>query len=196
MNQPDLGITIAELRVQKGFTQEKLAEYCEVSKRTIQRIESGEVEPRAFTLNNLSNILEFDFVNENTEHETIWLTLLHLSSCLIFTFILVPLLIWSGKKKRSHKIDQHGRTVINFQVTVVLMLVVAIFFLMVALGVTMVMDETHMGASDLVYTSITLVATLPFFLIGIFSAFQGIINALRTLSDKPIRYRLSIPFVK
>ena len=26
MNQPDLGITIAELRVQKGFTQEKLAE--------------------------------------------------------------------------------------------------------------------------------------------------------------------------
>lgn len=48
MNQSDLGLKITELRQQKGFTQEKLAEYCEVSTRTIQRIESGEVEPRAF----------------------------------------------------------------------------------------------------------------------------------------------------
>ena len=35
MNQPDLGLKIAELRQQKGLTQEKLAEYCEVSTRTI-----------------------------------------------------------------------------------------------------------------------------------------------------------------
>lgn len=196
MKQPDLGITIAELRVQKGFTQEKLAEYCEVSKRTIQRIESGEVEPRAFTLNNLSNILEFDFVNENTQHETIWLALLHLSSCLIFTIIIVPLLIWSGKKKQSHKIDQHGRAVLNFQVTIALLLFVALFFVLVLLGAVVVMDETHMGVSDLVYTGMALLGFLPFILIGMFAAFQGIVNAVRMTSDKPIRYRLSIPFVK
>lgn len=47
MNQPDLGLKIAELRQQRGLTQENLAEYCEVSTRTIQRIESGEVEPRS-----------------------------------------------------------------------------------------------------------------------------------------------------
>jgi len=196
MNQPDLGITIAELRVQKGFTQEKLAEYCEVSKRTIQRIESGEVEPRAFTLNNLSNILEFDFVNENTQHETTWLASLHLSSCLIFTLIFVPLLIWSGKKKQSHKIDLHGRSVINFQTTVILMLFVSLFFVLILLGIVVILDETTAGASDLVYTGITLLGFLPFILLGMFSAFQGIVNALRMLSDKPIRYRLSIPFVK
>ncbi len=31
MDQPDLGLKITELRQQKGFTQERLAEYCEVS---------------------------------------------------------------------------------------------------------------------------------------------------------------------
>ena len=58
MNQPDLGLKIVELRQQKGMTQEKLAEYCEVSTRTVQRIESGEVEPRPFTRNSLSNTLD------------------------------------------------------------------------------------------------------------------------------------------
>jgi DNA-binding XRE family transcriptional regulator len=47
------------------LTQEQLAEECEVSTRTIQRIENGEVEPRAFTRNNLSNLLEFDFGENN-----------------------------------------------------------------------------------------------------------------------------------
>jgi len=37
MNQPDLGLKITELRQLKGLTQEKLAEYCDVSARTIQR---------------------------------------------------------------------------------------------------------------------------------------------------------------
>ncbi|MFV1949644.1 MAG: helix-turn-helix domain-containing protein, partial [Anaerolineales bacterium] len=48
MKQPDLGLKVSELRKEKGFTQEQLAEFCEITPRTIQRIESGEVEPRAF----------------------------------------------------------------------------------------------------------------------------------------------------
>ena len=55
------------------MTQEKLAEYCEVSTRTIQRIESGEVEPRSFTRNSLSNILEIDLGKENTNNQSFWL---------------------------------------------------------------------------------------------------------------------------
>jgi len=39
MNQPYLGLKVSELRQQKGLTQEQLAEKCEVSTRTIQRIE-------------------------------------------------------------------------------------------------------------------------------------------------------------
>src|SRR5918994_1806677 len=120
MNQPDLGLKITELRQQKGFTQEKLAEYCEVSTRTVQRIESGEVEPRSFTRNSLSNILEFDFGKEKTNNENIWLALLHLSSVVCIVFI--PLLLWSWKKDQSYKIDRQGREVLNFQITVMLIL--------------------------------------------------------------------------
>ncbi len=61
MNQPGLGLKVSELRQQKGLTQEQLAERCEVSARTIQRIESGEVDPRAYTLHCLGEALEFDF---------------------------------------------------------------------------------------------------------------------------------------
>ena len=114
MNQPDLGLKITELRQQKGLTQEKLAEYCEVSTRTIQRIESGDVEPRAFTRNSLSNILEFDFGKENTSNQVLWLALLHISSMVCIVFI--PLLLWSWKKDQSYKIDQQGRDVLNFQI--------------------------------------------------------------------------------
>jgi transcriptional regulator with XRE-family HTH domain len=66
MNQPDLGLKVAELRQQKGLTQEQLAERCEVSSRTIQRIESGEVDPHAYTLHCLGEALDFDFGEENT----------------------------------------------------------------------------------------------------------------------------------
>src|SRR5512139_1546828 len=99
MNQPDLGLKVSELRQQKGLTQEQLAEQCEVSTRTIQRIESGEVDPRAYTLQCLSTILEFDFNEENTTKENLWLAILHLSSML--SIPIIPLLLWSWKKNQS-----------------------------------------------------------------------------------------------
>src|SRR5215207_6842080 len=129
MNQPDLGLKITELRQQQGLTQEKLAEYCEVSARTIQRIEGGEVEPCAFTRNNLSNILEFDLGRENTNHQSLWLALLHLSSVVCIAFI--PLLLWSWKKDQSYKIDQQGRAVLNFQITITLVLFAFTLMLMI-----------------------------------------------------------------
>ena len=82
MKQPDLGLKVSELRKENGFTQEQLAEFCEVTPRTIQRIESGEVDPRAFTRNSLSNVLEFDLGKNDVENERFWLAVLHLSSIL------------------------------------------------------------------------------------------------------------------
>jgi hypothetical protein len=37
---------------------------------------------------------------------------------------------------------------------------------------------------------------MPLILIGIFCTYQGVLNATRALADKPVRYPLSIPFVK
>lgn len=49
MKQPGLGKKIAELRKAKGLTQEELVDKCNLSVRTLQRIESGEVTPRSYT---------------------------------------------------------------------------------------------------------------------------------------------------
>jgi hypothetical protein len=47
-----------------------------------------------------------------------------------------------------------------------------------------------------VFILATICLPLPLILIGIFCTYQGVVNAMRALSDKPIRYALSIPFVK
>jgi transcriptional regulator with XRE-family HTH domain len=59
MNQPELGKKIAELRRAKGFTQEELVEKCNLSVRTLQRIESGEVMPRSYTLKIIFAALDY-----------------------------------------------------------------------------------------------------------------------------------------
>jgi len=61
MKQPDLGLKIIDLRQTKGLTQEELVNQCNISVRTLQRIESGEVEPRGYTLRLISKVLNFDF---------------------------------------------------------------------------------------------------------------------------------------
>ena len=193
MNQPDLGLKITELRQQKGLTQEKLAEYCEVSTRTIQRIEGGEVEPRSFTRNSLSNILEFDFGKEDTNHENIWLALLHLSSVVCIVFI--PLLLWSWKKDQSYKIDQQGREVLNFQITITLVLFAFVLVLLIAPAVWMMVQGLD-GEAGILGDIFTLLPPLPILFIGIFTSYQAVVNTVRALSEKPSRYPLSIPFIR
>ncbi len=66
MKQPALGKKILELRKAKGLTQEELVEKCNISVRTIQRIETGEVTPRVYTIKTILNALEYDLdqINE------------------------------------------------------------------------------------------------------------------------------------
>lgn len=59
MKQPDLGKKIAELRKAKGYTQEELVEKCNLSVRTLQRIESGEVVPRSHTIRVIFEALDY-----------------------------------------------------------------------------------------------------------------------------------------
>ena len=66
----ETGKLIKDLRLKKGMTQEELAEKTEVSTRTIQRIENGEVDPRAYTLQMIAKALEVEFnifVEEDSE---------------------------------------------------------------------------------------------------------------------------------
>ncbi len=65
MKQPDLGKKISELRKAKGLTQEELIEKCNISVRTLQRIESGEVTPRSYTVKIIFAALGYDFYNSS-----------------------------------------------------------------------------------------------------------------------------------
>ena len=193
MKQPDLGLKVAELRKEKGYTQEQLAELCEITPRTIQRIESGEVEPRAFTRNSLSNMLEFDLGKNDLSNERFWLAALHLSS--VLCIVIIPLLIWSWLKGRSYQVDKHGRQVLNFQITMTLVLFAGGFCLTIGLLAGLVVVEQ--GTADVVLmSSIALAALFPLLLVGFFAIFQGVVNTLRVLNDQTTHYPLSIRFIK
>jgi len=194
MQQPDIGQKVAELRQQKNMTQEKLAEYCEVSTRTIQRIERGEVEPRAFTRNSLNDILEFDFGQDNTENENLWLAVLHISS--MFVIVLIPLLLWSWKKNQSYEIDRQGRKVLNFQITMTLLMFGGLCFAVVFLP-GLILAEAELGSGNvMIMAGLASLTALPFIAIEIFCFYQAVVNTMRSLSDKRVHYPLSIQFLK
>lgn len=56
-----LSTSVSEQRRKKGFTQEELASRASVTVRTIQRIESGEILPRSFTLKAIADALGIPF---------------------------------------------------------------------------------------------------------------------------------------
>lgn len=61
MEKLDFGKKLIEIREAKGLTQADVAEMCKIATRTIQRIETGVVKPRAFTIKLISETLGFDF---------------------------------------------------------------------------------------------------------------------------------------
>ncbi|GAA4319401.1 hypothetical protein GCM10023149_18050 [Mucilaginibacter gynuensis] len=63
MQQPTLGKKIVKLRKAKGLTQEELVEKCNLSVRTLQRIEAGEVTPRSYTIKLIFTALGYDVYN-------------------------------------------------------------------------------------------------------------------------------------
>jgi transcriptional regulator with XRE-family HTH domain len=77
MIQPNLGRKMAELRKAKGFTQEELAEKCNVNVRTLQRIESGEVTPRSYTAKVIFAALDFNLYESNKSGSFIFFWLEH-----------------------------------------------------------------------------------------------------------------------
>lgn len=65
MKQPELGKRIAELRKAKGLTQEELVQKCNLSVRTLQRIESGEVTPRSYTIRIIFAALDYNIYDSS-----------------------------------------------------------------------------------------------------------------------------------
>lgn len=129
----ETGKLIKKLRIEKGMTQEELAELTELSARTIQRIENGEVDPRTYSLQMIAKALDVDISlftetcskedkETNKENEKSWLALIHLSG--LFLLIFPTVLIWNKKKDEIKEITDHYRDVVNFQLSIWLIFMV------------------------------------------------------------------------
>ena len=121
----DTGKLIKELRIKKGLTQEELAERTEVSVRTIQRIENGDVDPRAYTLQMIAKALEVDFSlfveKEDKEIQeadnTGWSGFLHLSGILPLFF--PTWIIWKNIKNKQKEMTSHYLAAMSMQLAIV-----------------------------------------------------------------------------
>ncbi len=119
------GQLIKELRIKKGITQEDLAAKTELNVRTIQRIEKGEVDPRAYTLQSIAKALDVEFETltmcdsdlkeSNKVKSDKWIPLLHLSGLLIL--VAPPIIIWILKRNEVNGMRKHAIDVINFQLS-------------------------------------------------------------------------------
>ena len=109
------------------MTQEELADKTEVSARTIQRIENGEVDPRAYTLQMIAKALEVDFSlfveNEPADNQDSqlmdgnnWSALLHLSG--VIPLIFPTLLLWNSIKDKTKELKNHFRAAVTMQLCI------------------------------------------------------------------------------
>jgi transcriptional regulator with XRE-family HTH domain len=119
---------IKSLRTAKGYSQEHLAEQTGLSLRTIQRIESGETEPRGDTLQRLAKALEVDIAKftrsitpDALPQDKLYLTFIHISALSLIVFpllgVLLPYILWVAKRNQIQGIDTTGKRVLNFQIT-------------------------------------------------------------------------------
>jgi len=172
-----IGEKIKAIRIQKGLTQEILAEKTNVSTRTIQRIENNEVDPRSYTLEQIAEALEIDFNEfstfqfENTEKEdNQYLAFVHLSGLLYFIF--PPILLWMYKKDQIKGLDQHAKDVINYQLSIAIYLIACLPLMLIIVGVFIMI------------------------FIAIFSFVVIIMNSIKVLNNQDYQYKYSLKILK
>jgi transcriptional regulator with XRE-family HTH domain len=192
-----IGNTIKEKRLQKGMTQEELALRSEITVRTVQRIESGEVDPRSFTLQAIASALEIDYnelvsvdelpkIEGIASNDSFWLAILHFSGILL---LIVPsVIIWTLKKDKIPTIRNHAIDVINFQLSMMLYLIFTAFLCLVPIMITF---------SPTVKIPVFLaIGILLFTVMGIYVSIIVIINTAKAANNQPYRYLFSINFLK
>lgn len=176
-----IGNYIKEKRLQKGMTQEELALKSDITVRTVQRIESGDVDPRSYTLQAIASALEMDYnelihvdqspiTEKLSSNESFWLAMLHLSGLLML--VIPTVIIWLKKKDKIHDIRAHVISILNFQISMVIYYSIAGLLCIILIGIPIII------------------------FLGIYSSFIIIINTVKAINNQPYRYPISIKFLK
>ncbi|WP_192579312.1 helix-turn-helix domain-containing protein [Dyadobacter aurulentus] len=130
MSKLPISEQIRTLRKSKGLSQEVLAENAGINLRTLQRIETGNVEPRGETLRMLAQALEVSIEAltstgvDNTiaiDEDPGFLKLMNLSALTLWFIplgnVFIPLALWIYRKDRIQGVRELGKRILNFQIT-------------------------------------------------------------------------------
>lgn len=125
MDKTAIAKKIIHFRKLKGVTQEMLSEVTGLNVRTIQRIESGEVDPRLHTLKSIAEALGVnleELLPEPTQHELNQIAILHVTPAGFFLFpvignVLIPFIFWMLKREEVNGINKHAKDILNSQLT-------------------------------------------------------------------------------
>ena len=185
MESKSIAKNLVYQRKSKGYTQEELSEKTQVTVRTIQRIEKGDVNPHLQTIKLLATALELEVEDllplENPKEEAIqkkWLLLLHSTPFLGFIIplanILIPLFLWIHKREDNTVYDAHGRKIINFQISMSLLYILSF--------VALLTIEK--------WGFFLFIAVIPF------SVIVMLFNIIKVVGSHTCFYPLAIPFLK
>lgn len=92
----------------------------------------------------------------------------------IFPFgsIVVPLIMWAAKKQESKVVDETGKHILNFQISLMILVVISFALIIFLVGILMLIG------------------------IQIFEVIVIIIAAIKARDGLPYRYPLTIEFIK
>ena len=191
MDENHLAQRVKRLRVQKGMSQEFLAEESGLSLRTIQRIENGESNPTGESLKRIAgalNVTPDEIIDWSIKEDKKYLTFLNLSALTFLFFpllgILVPFILWTSKKDRIKNINRLGRALINFEITwtILLFFIPAVLFILSKIGllqnITMSIFFVFIG------------------LLYLFNLISVLMNTIRIMNEKDTIYVPRIGFLK
>lgn len=191
MDKSQLAIRLKELRLQKGMSQEFLADESGLSLRTIQRIENGASNPTSESLKRLSNALNLnpdELIDWSIKEDSKYLIYLNLSALTFIIFpllgILIPFILWTSKKGKIKHINPLGRKLINFQITWTL----ALFSIPILLFIFSKLSLIPGMSLSTIFISIALLYS--------FNLISILLNTVQISNGKNIKYSPQIRFLK
>ena len=191
MDNNHLAQRVKRLRIQKGMSQEFLAEESGLSLRTIQRIENGESNPTGESLKRIAgalNVTPDDIMDWSIKEDKKYLTFLNLSALTFLFFpllgILIPFILWTSKKDKIKNINRLGRALINFEITWTMLL----FFIP---AVLFILSQTGLLQNISMSTFFVVIG-----LLYLFNLISILMNTIRITNEKDIIYVPRIKFLK
>lgn len=199
MKNKELALRIKNLRSRKGFSQEELADKTGLSLRTIQRIENGETEPRGDSLKRLAaafDVAPDEIMDWTVEENNGFLTSLNLAALTFIIFpllgILVPLIMWISKKDKIKGINATAKSILNFQITWVMVLFVGYLAIVASIAYAF---ESEQNISPAIIRPRMLFMVGFFAVMYLYNLTLIIINIVKSNQEMRVRYIPGIPFL-